>query len=214
VGNENKDKPPSTSFPPDTIRSVQKSLSPVEESQPETSVKDSKISWDARVGKRAMLERLKQPRNALISVVALIMIGFLTQGLIQEITGNTEEPILKTLGTFFSLSFVFLLFLSVYLANRKLFKDKTRHYIIDAKGITVNGILNPWASYSFFLDAHSSIRKIASPILVPENPSVYIIDLLSNKLSDKNKLTLVIEEEEIYEKVLSVLREKLRKYNS
>jgi uncharacterized membrane protein (DUF485 family) len=176
---------------------------------------DRSIEWNVQVGKKEFLENLKQPGKIVTLLTAFAFLFFIIFELVKTLEGEISVPITIS----FSVVLLLLILIAVYSykTNKELFKDESRHYKVDSSGVTINGKLYPWSNYKYFSDDTKLVENTSGMLpaaLAAQPVNRWLIQLLVEKFSDKNKLILVMDNKEIYNEVQGVVKERLEESSS
>jgi hypothetical protein len=132
----------------------------------------------------------------------------LTTGLIHYL--EEEFSLSGSLAATLGLVTVILLLSSIIWANRELLIEGVRHYRVSSDGVELNSVFHPWSKYQHFSDSYTFIKKASPSILIDNQPERYNITLLKKRFSDKGKLIILMDNRDIYEKVLEIVRKNLK----
>src|SRR4030042_5757219 len=171
---------------------------------------EKSIEWNVKVGKKVFLENFKKPEKiiALLTALACLLV------IIIELIGVLENGVSIPKAVSFFILLLLLIFIAFYLykTNKELFKDESRNYIVNSSGVTINGKLYPWSNYKYFQDLAQLTEYVSEllPTTISSQPmDRWLIQLLVSKFSDRNKLILVMDSEDIYKRVREIVKEKL-----
>jgi hypothetical protein len=195
---------------------------------------ENSIEWSIKIGSEEFIKHWKNLRTIFSVFISLVCVYILGSILITILEDKLLIP--KSIAVSVTASGIVLLFvliaLSTYRANRELLKEEVRNYKVDSSGVTINGNFYVWSNYKYFLDNSKvfgdAAGKLSSPIIeTPYSASVnvisplysastkiqpterWIISLNQSKYSDKDKILLVMDNIDTYNKVMNVVKGKL-----
>ena len=174
------------------------------------------IEWNVKIGKKEVLQNFRNPMKIFTLLAAFVYLFYL----FFELATNTSEEFSIPISATILVVLLFLVIIAFYSykTNKELFKDEVRNYKINTPGVTINGKLYAWSNYKYFQDDARLVESVSSgmlsPMLASQPINRWIIQLLVGKYTDKNKLLLVIDNKDIYNKVREVVKEKFKESSS
>lgn len=177
------------------------------------------ISWTIELNKEKIRQQTKdyrsRNRNALI--LLLIIVIMLIGDLAVEISNELQQSYQEILMAIITGVLIFVLTVALFIASEK--KNVNKRYIEDTHGllnynvsnnsVLLNGVEFPLSNYQFYSDYRKTMAHYFKKYGL-STPSNYDIVLSDKQFLPHNSLILFIQDDHIYDKVITLISKKLK----